>query len=58
MSVPAAYVGLWRRTVIRRAGGAEDRGTRVLWFQGADYHIDLRIPAGAFDPAAQVWTKP
>jgi hypothetical protein len=45
MSVPAAYVGLWRRTVIRRAGGVEDRSTRVLWFQGARYHIDLRTSA-------------
>lgn len=54
MSVPAAYEGLWRRKVIRRASGALDRSTRVLWFQGARYHIDLRIPAAPFDPAAQI----
>jgi hypothetical protein len=54
MSVPAAYVGLWRRSVIRRATGIEDRSTRVLWFQGVRYHIDLRVPAAPCDPAAQI----
>ena len=54
MSVPPAYLGLWRRSVIRRASGVEDRSTRVLWFQGPRYHIDLRIPAPPFDPAAQI----
>jgi hypothetical protein len=44
MSVPKAYEGLWRRTVIRRKNGQSDVTTRVWWFQSARWHIDLRIP--------------
>jgi hypothetical protein len=44
-TVPPAYLGLWRRREIRHADGSRDASTRVLWFQGERYHIDLRIPA-------------
>ena len=43
-AVPAEYIGLWKRSVIRRADGSRDASTRVLWFQAERYHIDLRIP--------------
>ncbi len=45
MSVPPAYMGLWRRKGIWRADGSSDLVTPVWWFQAADFHIDLRIPA-------------
>ncbi|WP_426341368.1 hypothetical protein ACN9MZ_06285 [Pseudoduganella sp. S-14] len=45
MSVPQAYEGLWRRKGIWRADGSSDLVTPVWWFQAADFHIDLRIPA-------------
>jgi hypothetical protein len=45
MSVPQAYQGLWRRRGIWRANGSSDLLTPVWWFQAADFHIDLRIPA-------------
>lgn len=45
MSVPQAYEGLWRRKGIWRSDGSCDLATPVWWFQGADFHIDLRIPA-------------
>ena len=44
-TVPAAYEGLWRRTVIRRSDGRSDTTTQVWWFQSSSFHIDLRIPA-------------
>jgi hypothetical protein len=45
MSVPQAYQGLWRRKGIWRANGDSDLVTPVWWFQAAEFHIDLRIPA-------------
>jgi hypothetical protein len=45
MSVPAPYIGLWRREAIWRSDGSADLTTRVLWFQSNVFHIDLRIPA-------------
>ena len=44
-TVPPDYIGLWKRRGIWRSDGSSDLGTRVLWFQSAEYHIDLRIPA-------------
>lgn len=46
-TVPDAYLGVWRRTLLRTADGAEDRTTRVFWMQTALLHADLRVP----DPA-------
>lgn len=43
-SVPEAYRGVWRRTLLRTASGVEDRRTRVLWLQTASVHADLRLP--------------
>lgn len=42
--VPGAYVGLWRRTLLR-APGVEDTSTRVYWLQTSNWHADIRIPA-------------
>jgi hypothetical protein len=36
--------GLWRRVWLR-AGGVEDATTTVLWRQGGEVHVDLRVPA-------------
>jgi hypothetical protein len=44
-SVPAAYRGVWRRTLLRDAQGREDRATRVFWMQTARLHVDIRVPA-------------
>ena len=43
-SVPEAYLGVWRRTLLRTSSGVEDRTTRVLWLQTASAHADLRLP--------------
>jgi len=43
-SVPQAFVGLWRRTLLR-APGVDDRTTRVYWLQTPSWHADLRVPA-------------
>lgn len=43
-AVPDHLFGLWRRLWLR-APGIEDRTTRVLWFQGPEVFVDLRIPA-------------
>lgn len=43
--VPDAYLGVWRRTLLRNAAGDEDRATRVYWLQSARVHVDLRVPA-------------
>lgn len=43
-SIPEAYLGVWRRTLLRTANGMEDRITRVLWLQTASAHADLRLP--------------
>jgi hypothetical protein len=37
--------GLWRRVWLR-AGGVEDATTTVLWRQGGEAYVDLRVPAG------------
>lgn len=47
VTVPDAYLGVWRRTLLRRADGTEDRTTRVFWLQAGRSHADLRVP----DPA-------
>jgi hypothetical protein len=42
--VPAAYVGVWRRTLLR-APGIEDSTSQVYWLQTKSWHADLRVPA-------------
>jgi len=42
-TVPEAYVGLWRRTLLR-APGVEDTATRVFWLQTPSWHADIRVP--------------
>ena len=44
-TVPPHYQGLWRRTLLT-APGLYDPSTLVLWMQTAQWHADLRIPAG------------
>jgi hypothetical protein len=52
-SVPVAYRGLWRRTLLTTGDGRIDRDTRVFWMQTARLHIDIRVPAarGTFGAA-------
>jgi hypothetical protein len=45
--VPAAYRGLWERTLLERYGTGtltDDRPARVFWLQTERWHADLRIP--------------
>jgi len=39
-------VGRWRRTLLVRPDGSEDRGTAVVWLQAGTRYVDLRLPAG------------
>lgn len=43
--VPAAFRGVWRRTLLEGAGLATDTVSTVLWLQTARCHADLRLPA-------------
>ena len=47
--VPAAYRGVWQRTLLETPEG-RDTTTRVHWLQTKGWHADLRVPAGV-DPA-------
>ena len=38
-------VGRWRRTLLVRPDGSEDRGTSVVWLQAGTRYVDLRLPA-------------
>ncbi|MFM6986569.1 MAG: hypothetical protein ACKOXQ_08090 [Hydrogenophaga sp.] len=49
LPVPAAYRGVWQRTLLETPGG-RDTSTQVHWLQTEGWHADLRVPAGA-DPA-------
>ncbi len=42
--VPAAYLGVWKRTLLR-APGIEDTTSRVYWLQTKNWHADIRVPA-------------
>ena len=43
--VPPAYLGVWRRTLLRTPQ-REDTTTQVYWMQTKSWHADIRIPAG------------
>lgn len=43
-SVPEAYLGVWRRTLLRTEEGREDRTTRAIWLQTDSLHADVRLP--------------
>jgi len=43
-TVPEAYVGLWRRTLLR-APDKEDTTTSVYWLQTSNWHADIRVPS-------------
>lgn len=47
--VPAAYRGVWQRTLLETPEG-RDTTTLVHWLQTEGWHADLRVPEGA-DPA-------
>ncbi len=64
--VPAAYRGVWRRTLLEGGGLLTDTSSMVLWLQTARWHADLRLPpgrpafAGVHDvtgcsPAQRIW---
>lgn len=46
--VPAAYRGVWQRTLLETPEG-RDTTTQVHWLQTEGWHADLRVPAGV-DP--------
>ena len=48
--VPPAYMGVWKRTLLRTPQ-REDTTTQVYWMQTRSWHADLRVPANrpAFD---------
>lgn len=43
--VPAAFRGVWRRTLLEGAAIATDTASTVYWLQTACWHADLRLPA-------------
>lgn len=47
--VPAAYRGVWQRTLLETPEG-RDTTTQVHWLQTEGWHADLRVPEGV-DPA-------
>lgn len=47
--VPAAYRGVWRRTLLEGDGLHTDTRSTVLWLQTTRWHADLRLPAGRPD---------
>lgn len=42
-SVPAAYLGVWKRTLLRTPT-KEDTTTQVYWMQTQSWHADVRVP--------------
>jgi hypothetical protein len=44
-AVPAAYLGVWQRTLLEAPGRAPDTTSTVFWLQTAHWHGDLRLPA-------------
>jgi hypothetical protein len=42
-SVPAQYLGVWRRTLLEQQG-SQDTSSLVLWMQTHQQHADIRIP--------------
>ena len=43
--VPPAYIGVWKRTLLRTPK-MEDTTTQVYWMQTQSWHADIRVPAG------------
>lgn len=46
--VPAAYLGVWRRSLLETAQLRDER-SHVFWLQTPHWHADLRLPAGRPD---------
>ncbi len=47
--VPSTFRGVWRRSLLRAPGRADDTTTTVFWMQASRWHADIRIPAGRPD---------
>ena len=43
-SVPASYLGVWKRSLLTTGSGHRDTTTLVLWLQTQSLFADLRIP--------------
>lgn len=43
LPLPAAYLGLWRRSLLEQ-NGSQDTTSLVLWLQAGEQHIDIRTP--------------
>ncbi|NPT45790.1 hypothetical protein GNZ12_31620 [Paraburkholderia sp. 1N] len=43
--IPSNYVGVWKRSKLRRGASPWDLTTRVFWLQTPYWHADIRIPA-------------
>jgi hypothetical protein len=56
--VPDAYLGVWRRTLLRVPGQPDDTTSDVLWMQTRVWHADVRVRADrpAFAPDASIET--
>lgn len=54
--VPRNFRGVWRRSLLRAPGTADDTTTTVFWMQASRWHADIRIPAGrpGFDGVASL----
>lgn len=48
-TVPAHYVGLWRRESLQRGLEPVDTSSLVFWIQTLLWHADIRVPAGRPD---------
>lgn len=49
-AVPAAYLGVWQRKLLRTPK-IEDTTTQVYWLQTPSWHADIRVPADRPDCA-------
>jgi hypothetical protein len=53
LTLPACFVGAWRRVSIALGGGAPHEPSDVLWLQARRGFADVRVPSrGAVEPAA------
>ena len=45
--VPAEYLGVWKRSLLKTKGGTHDTSSQVYWLQTEHLHCDLRVPTTA-----------
>ena len=46
-SVPAEYLGVWKRSLLTTKEGTHDTSSQVYWLQTEHLHCDLRVPPAA-----------